>query len=287
MDLEPRPGAVTDISADQLREYLDGHSAREYLLVDVRQPEEYALAHIPGAMLVPLLQLEEHLERLQQSPEPIKIFYCRSGGRSARAAMTATEHGIANVFNVRGGLLAWRGERLPQLPNLRAFGDAETLDDLLIAALDLEKGAHRLYESLHRAFMGTPLEPELKKLTWVEVAHEKIVYQQLQEKATQPVPPFEELMGKLRGNVIESGEPIDEVLETARNLAAFGGAAIMELALELELRAFDMYRALAHESTDPQFREVFLDLANQERAHARDVLRALVKITGDQTTWMG
>jgi rubrerythrin len=188
---------------------------------------------------------------------------------------------------VTGGILAWRGERLPHLPNLRAFADTESLDELLIAALDLEKGAHRLYEALHQAFTGTPLENTLKKLTWVEVGHEKIIYRQLQQKGSEDVPPFEELMGKLRGDVIESGEPLDAVLATARRLSAFGGAAVLELALELELRAFDMYRALAHDSNDPEFREVFLDLANQERTHAREVLDAIAKITGDKTSWMG
>jgi rhodanese-related sulfurtransferase/rubrerythrin len=287
MELEAKPGAVTDITAEQLRKYIETHTARDYLLVDVRQPEEYELSHIPGASLIPVMELENRIEEVHRASEPVKIFYCRSGGRSARAAATALEHGIENVFNVTGGILAWRGERLPDIPNLRAFEDTDSVEELLIAALDLEKGAHRLYEALYRAFIGTPLESELKKLTWVEVGHEKIIYRQLVEKASNPVPPFDELMAKLRGDVIESGEPLDQVLATARQLSSFGGAAVLELALELELRAFEMYRTLAHDSVDPEFREVFLDLATQERTHAHEVLGALGKIAGDRTTWMG
>jgi len=287
MELELKRGQVASVTANQIRQYMDAHTAEDYLLVDVRQPEEYEQHHIPGARLIPLLDVEERIAEIQTSPEPVKIFYCHSGSRSAYAARIALDYGVENVVNMTGGIVAWRGEILPSMPNLRAFEDADSVHEALIAALDLEKGAHRLYEALHEAFVDTPLERHLKKLVWAEANHEHTIYQQLRKRSNQPVPSFEELMEKLRGDVIESGEPIDEVLATARQLASFGGAAVLELALELELRAFDMYRALAHGSSEPDSRAVFLDLANQERAHAEDVLHALAKITSDQSAWMG
>lgn len=287
MELSATQGVITHISADELRRYLDTHRAAEYLLIDVREPEEYSAGHIPGAHLLPVLELDQRFAEIEEAPAGHKIFYCRSGGRSKRAAEIAVSNGVANVVNVRGGMLAWRGEKVLSLPSLRAFDDTGTLEEVLVAALDLEKGAHRLYERLHETFTGTSLEGPLKRLTWVEVGHERLIYAQLEQRATGPVPPFEELMGKLRGDVLESGEALDDVLATARKLAVFGGAAVLELALELELRALDMYRALAQRASDPEHRQVFLGLADQEHAHAREVLDTLVKITGDQSTWMG
>ena len=286
MKLAGPSGTISTISAQELRELIDTRRSEEYLLVDVRQPEEYAKHHIPGAQLIPLFDLDAHLDDLVAAREPVIIFYCRSGARSIRAAELASAHGVPHVANLVGGILAWQGERLPSMPNLRVFADTESLGDLLIAALDLEKGAHRLYEALYQHFAGTSIDNVLKRLTWVEVGHERVVYQLLVEYSDSPVPPFTELMAKLRGDVLESGDPIDEVLDCARSLAVFGAAAVLELALELELRAYDMYRALAHQATNDKFRDAFLTLANQENAHARHVLEALVKVTEDNSSWV-
>ena len=76
-------------------------------LVDVRQPEEYNgdLGHIPGSKLIVLDVLEDHLKDLSKD-RPI-VFVCRSGGRSARATALAQQHGLTNVYNLKGGMLLW------------------------------------------------------------------------------------------------------------------------------------------------------------------------------------
>ncbi len=53
-----------NLSSDQLRAYLAGHAEEEYVLVDVRQPEEYRRGHIPGARLLPLAELGARLPEL-------------------------------------------------------------------------------------------------------------------------------------------------------------------------------------------------------------------------------
>jgi glyoxylase-like metal-dependent hydrolase (beta-lactamase superfamily II)/rhodanese-related sulfurtransferase len=79
-------------------------------VVDVREPEEFGhgLGHIPGALLVPLGQLEARLGELSHDRPLVTV--CRSGARSARAAAMLARAGFAEVANLAGGMLRWRAE---------------------------------------------------------------------------------------------------------------------------------------------------------------------------------
>jgi rhodanese-related sulfurtransferase len=92
-------------------------------IVDVREPEEFADGHIPGAVNIPLGRLEIEVsshpavvERaggthlLRQRPV---VLYCLSGGRSARAAAALRRLGFSNPVSLAGGILAWTGDGHP------------------------------------------------------------------------------------------------------------------------------------------------------------------------------
>ncbi|OPA78535.1 sulfurtransferase [Paenibacillus selenitireducens] len=74
-------------------------------MIDVREPEEVALGMIPGAIHIPLGQIPERLEEIEQTGEIIMI--CRSGYRSERACEYMTQLGIQGLKNMEGGMLAW------------------------------------------------------------------------------------------------------------------------------------------------------------------------------------
>jgi rhodanese-related sulfurtransferase len=63
----------TNLSADELRTYLQNNREEDYLLVDVRQPREYSQGHIPGARLLPLGELSARLGELPRDRDV--IFY--------------------------------------------------------------------------------------------------------------------------------------------------------------------------------------------------------------------
>jgi adenylyltransferase/sulfurtransferase len=79
----------------------------EVLLVDVREPQEHAIAHIEGARLIPLGQLESRLGELADWKTKHVVIHCHHGGRSAQACQLLQHHGFANVENLRGGIDAW------------------------------------------------------------------------------------------------------------------------------------------------------------------------------------
>ncbi len=85
----------------------------DVVLIDVRRSEEYhgELGHIAGASLLTLDELPARWQEIPQDKDV--VFVCLSGGRSARAAYFARENGCQQVYNMKGGMLAWHAQQLP------------------------------------------------------------------------------------------------------------------------------------------------------------------------------
>ena len=94
--------AYLEIDAKELFEMM---AAQKLLLVDVRNDDEVARGIIPGAQHLPLAMLPVKYETLN-SNEAL-VFYCHSGMRSGQAAAFVSSKGRKNVYNLRGGVLAW------------------------------------------------------------------------------------------------------------------------------------------------------------------------------------
>jgi adenylyltransferase/sulfurtransferase len=92
-----------DITAVQLKSALA--ASQNLLLLDVREPWEYEKWHIPGAVSIPLGELERRITDLD--PDRPTVAYCQSGGRSRKATLLLRSKGFRNVRNLEGGILAW------------------------------------------------------------------------------------------------------------------------------------------------------------------------------------
>jgi len=77
----------------------------ERLVVDVREPREFAVGHIHGSVNIPLRDIPQRLSEIPGST-PL-VFLCRSGGRSLKACELALQAGFRRVANLDGGILAW------------------------------------------------------------------------------------------------------------------------------------------------------------------------------------
>ena len=93
-------------------QWLEEHAA-DVQIVDVRESDEYTgiLGHIAGAIFIPLGELKNRAGELSKD-KPI-VAVCRSGARSAHAAQMLDQSGFTKVANLSGGMLRWRGQRLP------------------------------------------------------------------------------------------------------------------------------------------------------------------------------
>jgi rhodanese-related sulfurtransferase len=77
------------------------------LLLDVREPAEYAAIHAPNAKLMPLGEVGLRLKELEAWKDKPVAVICRSGRRSAQAVAILQEAGFTQVVNVQGGTNAW------------------------------------------------------------------------------------------------------------------------------------------------------------------------------------
>jgi sulfur-carrier protein adenylyltransferase/sulfurtransferase len=93
---------VRRLSPSELRSLL---STRRVGLIDVREPKEFSVAHLPGAINIPVRDIEQRTTELP--PADVLVFICRSGARSLTASALAARSGITNLAHLEGGLLAW------------------------------------------------------------------------------------------------------------------------------------------------------------------------------------
>ena len=73
-----------DISVERLREYMARHEENEYLLVDVRQPDEYAKGHIAGSILIPLGEIPQRMQELPMDRDIICVLPLRQEVKGRR-----------------------------------------------------------------------------------------------------------------------------------------------------------------------------------------------------------
>lgn len=103
----PRDGIVTLTPEALWREL---HQSQKPLVIDVREPREFHMGHVPGSELIPMLELLGDIGQVPRE-QPV-VFTCRGGRRSARVVYFLKRQGFNNVRALKGGLLAWEAAGL-------------------------------------------------------------------------------------------------------------------------------------------------------------------------------
>src|SRR5688572_17182338 len=104
--------SVKEITVSELKQLADNHA--DYQLIDVREPYEYDIVNL-GGELIPLKTVEESIDKIRSDKKV--VVHCRSGARSAKAIETLErKFGFSNLYNLKGGVLAWADEIDKSLP---------------------------------------------------------------------------------------------------------------------------------------------------------------------------
>ena len=104
------PG-IPDVTQEQVVGWIEQGDGP--LLLDVRTPEEYATAHVPGAINIPHDQLATRLGELGDAKDREIVVYCESGRRAGWALETLGEPGFASLRHLDGDMKGWRNAGLP------------------------------------------------------------------------------------------------------------------------------------------------------------------------------
>ena len=106
------PGAQDEATVEELQTRLDRQES--FLLLDVREPQEFEICRIPGSVLIPLGDLPARLSELEGRDD--MIVHCKSGARSGKAVRLLREAGYGRARNLKDGILAWIDRIDPTLP---------------------------------------------------------------------------------------------------------------------------------------------------------------------------
>lgn len=102
--LSQQLSAVQGVDVKQAQSMVSNQGA---LLLDVREPAEYAAIHAPNAKLIPLGEVGLRLKEIEAYKDKPVAVICRSGRRSAKAVALLQEAGFTQASNVQGGIQAW------------------------------------------------------------------------------------------------------------------------------------------------------------------------------------
>jgi molybdopterin/thiamine biosynthesis adenylyltransferase/rhodanese-related sulfurtransferase len=112
LKLEDIQGRIRHLTPEEALEEIK--AGGDFVLLDTREPHEYAEAHLEGATLVPPAEVAARIDEVAPDPHQRVIVYCRTGNRSARAVhQLQEEFGYDNIVNVSGGIVEWQEKGLP------------------------------------------------------------------------------------------------------------------------------------------------------------------------------
>ncbi len=256
---------IEHISTDNAREWVAGKKEAEFILLDVRQPEEYRSGHIPGAVLIPLPDLLDKVGELDPS-KPV-IAYCRSGNRSLAVSAFLSSEGFLKVYSMDGGITAWNGQVATGSygEGLLLLKGRETTEELISLALVLEEGSRMFYESVAeltpdadaKKIFTTIAEAEEKHKANIREAYRLVTGEDLAEDILHR----ESLKG-----VMEGGGKIEDAInflkEKDKTLID-----ILEVSMQVETNALDLYIKISREIKDSNAKKVFDLLIKEEKHH--------------------
>ena len=252
--------------ANKVKRFLDEHEPHEYILIDVRQPQEYRQGHLPGARLIPVKELDAHLQGLD--PQKLVITYCAAGVRSRAAASILGHAGFDLVVSMSGGIKAWNGLVAEGEPEMGSawFSDARSPGEYLGLAWLIEDGTKQFYAKLSEMF-DNQAGAFFRQLIAAEEHHKsslRTLYHGLTGGASGLDFPAAVLPEPPGQTILEGGLPLTQALEWVKN-RDYG--QVLELAIGLETNAYDRYLLLAQEVVNEQSKVIFNYLAEEEKTH--------------------
>ncbi len=105
---------ITQIHPRTVKAKLD--AGEPVVLIDCREPEEYAICHLPGSTLIPLGELARRADEVDAGEGATVVVYCHHGVRSVSGAFILANAGVANVASMSGGIDAWSVLIDPSVP---------------------------------------------------------------------------------------------------------------------------------------------------------------------------
>jgi rhodanese-related sulfurtransferase/rubrerythrin len=256
---------AVNLDAKEAEGFIREHREGTFTLLDVRQPSEYEKTRIPGAQLIPLPELGDRIGEID--PEKPVIVYCAVGGRSRAAAQFLQGRGFRQVFNLKGGIKAWQGHAAagPAEMGMAALKGDETAAQAIVTAYALEAGLAEFYRQIAVTSDDPDVSALLHELAGIEDLHKDrlfALYADVQGEA----PDRTGFESNTVFKAMEGGYTSDAFIRENRNAMATT-SGVLAISMMLEAQGMDLYMRYAEKSADQKTRDIFLGLAEDEKAH--------------------
>jgi rhodanese-related sulfurtransferase/rubrerythrin len=256
---------VKSIDANQAKTFLADKNVDEVTVLDVRQPKEYESGHIPGAVLAPLPDLTDYMDRIDRN-KPVLV-YCAVGGRSRIAAQLLAGQGFGNILNLSGGFNSWASDTafLGEEKGLALFDGITSVEQALTVAYSLEAGLKDFYDSMAVKVESDSARQLFHQLSQIEVKHQDRILEQYTALTGQP----------MSRDTFES-QKLPEVLEGGLTTEEYANllmpsydtvTGIIELAMSIEAQAMDLYLRAAAKAENEAGKKALIQIANEEKTH--------------------
>lgn len=255
---------VKNLNPEEVKKFINQKKNNEYQLLDVRQPKEYEIEHIPGTLLIPLPDLAQRIEELDKHKPT--IVYCALGGRSRAASQHLLGNGFQEIYNLDGGIKAWHGYKAKgnEKIEMEFFQNDMDFENAFQLAHAMEHGLKFFYDNL-KDHVEESLKNIFEKLSGFEEKHIK----NLEEKYQQITGISFSSMGKISNTreLVEGDiRHLNDIIAN-RNEPYETYIDIFDLSMSIESQAFDLYVRMGRQSDDARTREVFFDIAKEEKTH--------------------
>lgn len=274
MEVRCSPDYIEELDPEELKKIMDKDTTGEYLLLDVRQPDEYISGHIPGSRLIPLGELENRLDELDHDKKIIT--YCRSGHRSKGASILLCGLGYKDVNNLVGGILNWKYDLIKGVPDKlpHLITGKEEVGDILIRALSLEKGSLDFYSRAQERTNNLKTVLAFQKFETWEKKHMERLYNQYRDLVND-APPLEKINEELNNNYMEGGVKIDQELTKLGETIFLDDLEALEIALEKEYLSYDFYKRTSGIMGSDKVKTLLHKLAGEEWKHINALLKQI------------
>lgn len=254
-------------SVKEVDAFLRSKNMDDYNLLDVRQPVEYAQGHLPGSVLIPVVELGDRVSELD--PRKPTVVYCASGSRSRAAAGILLHAGFREVHNMEGGMNAWEGAMAEGTPEeaMIFFSPAKSASMYICLAWLLEEGTRRFYEGLKDSADSPESIRLYAQLSSAEEHHKATLvtlYGKISGKSEQMIATDCPELDSDTSDIMEGGLRISEWLAWARGRQT---ADILELLMTLEAISYDRYLYMMRTAEGDLVKEVFTRLSTEEKHH--------------------
>jgi rubrerythrin len=189
------------------------------------------------------------------------------GGRSRVAAQMLAGRGFKQVYNVSGGIKAWKSKTAvgPQTQGMHLFDGNESATAFLVTAYSLEQGLQEFYQDMAGKSQDRAVQDLFGKLAAIEKKHMDQVFERYRDLADSSVSrqTFED---KITASALEGGMTMDQYLSLfAPDLS--DPTEVVSMAMSIEAQALDLYQRVADKVTEPDARAVVLEIAKEENHH--------------------